>query len=213
MRKLFLSASLALSMVAMAQHVTPVNIEIAEVRLDSLRALYMSEPTMYRASLDVVSQALAKNAEEIKDAKAILKVEQTHIKDMEKTLKEAGKMAAALKKLYSKEEGELKSMQKMVEKQQKTVNKQNELTQDTRDNYLEILEREQKELGYSLREVAERQRAITDLETSLKNTGSNQQAYVKETEEKAQQIAELEALYKQRLNTLKAEQKSAKSMQ
>ena len=79
MRKLFLSASLALSMVAMAQHVTPVNIEIAEVRLDSLRALYMSEPTMYRASLDVVSQALAKNAEEIKDAKAILKVEQTHI--------------------------------------------------------------------------------------------------------------------------------------
>jgi len=213
MRKLFLSASLALSMVAMAQHVTPVNIEIAEVRLDSLRALYMSEPTMYRASLDVVSQALAKNAEEIKDAKAILKVEQTHIKDMEKTLKEAGKMAAALKKLYSKEEGELKSMQKMVEKQQKTVNKQNELTQDTRDNYLEILEREQKELGYSLREVAERQRAIADLETSLKNTGSNQQAYVKETEEKAQQIAELEALYKQRLNTLKAEQKSAKSMQ
>jgi chromosome segregation ATPase len=200
-------------MVAMAQHVTPVNIEIAEVRLDSLRALYMSEPTMYRASLDVVSQALAKNAEEIKDAKAILKVEQTHIKDMEKTLKEAGKMAAALKKLYSKEEGELKSMQKMVEKQQKTVNKQNELTQDTRDNYLEILEREQKELGYSLREVAERQRAIADLETSLKNTGSNQQAYVKETEEKAQQIAELEALYKQRLNTLKAEQKSAKSMQ
>ena len=64
MKKFFLMAFAALSMSAMAQTVTPVSITLAEFKVDSLRALYMAEPIMYRAALDNVSKALAKNAEE-----------------------------------------------------------------------------------------------------------------------------------------------------
>ena len=103
MKKIFLIAFLALGMSAMAQHVTPLSIELYDVKLDSLRTLYVSEPTMYRASLEVVAQNLAKNAEEVKAAKAELKVEQAHAKEMGNALKEAAKMTASLKKLYSKE--------------------------------------------------------------------------------------------------------------
>ena len=109
MKKIFFIAFMALGMSAMAQHVTPLSIELAEVKIDSLRTLYVTEPTMYRASLEVVAQSLAKNAEDIKAAKSELKVEQAHAKEMGNSLKEATKMAASLKKLYAKEEGELKS--------------------------------------------------------------------------------------------------------
>ena len=206
-------AFVALSMSAFAQHVTPLAIEISDPKIDSLRALYIAEPTMYRASLEVAEQTLAKNAEEIKLAKAQLKTEQAHGKEMSNALKEALKMAGSLKKIYAKEESELKSMQKVVEKQQKTLNKQKELNQATRDNYLQVLEQQQKELGYSLREVAERQRAVADMETSIQNNQTELQAYLQETQQKAMDIASLEALYKERLNLVKAEKKTAKTLQ
>ena len=213
MKKILFLAFMALGMSAMAQHVTPLSIQLADVKLDSLRTLYINEPTMCRAALEVVAQSLAKNAEEIKAAKAELKVEQTHGKEMANSLKEATKMTASLKKLYTKEESELKSMQKVVEKQQKTLNKQKELNQSTRDNYLLFLEKQQKELGYSLREVADRQRAIADLETSIQNGQTRLQTYIQETQQKALDLAQLEAQLKEKNNTLKAEQKSAKSLQ
>lgn len=213
MKKVFLTAFLAMSMVAMAQHVTPLAIEIAEVRLDSLRTLYFSEPTMYRASLDVVAQNLSKNAEELKVAKNELKVEQAHAKEMDKSIKNGIKMCAALKKLYQKEESELKSMQKTIEAQQKTLNKHKELNQETRENYVNLLERQQKELGYSIREVADRQRTISELETTIQNKQTSLQAYLLETQQKATDISVLESQLKERVATVKAEQKTAKSMQ
>lgn len=213
MRKIFVMAFLALGVSVMAQHVTPLSIEIAEVKIDSLRSLYSSEPTMYRASLDVVAQDLAKNAEQLKAAKAELKDEQNHAKEMEGSLKEAQKMTAELKKVYDKEEGALKGMQKTIEKQQRKLASNRRLNQDARDNYSQMLEKQQKELGYSLREVAERQHAIADLETSIQNWQTTLQSFRQETVQKESQLSLLEETYKQRLAILKAEQKSAKSMQ
>ena len=213
MKKIILLSFAALSLTAMAQHVTPVSIEVAEVKLDSLRALYISEPMMYRTALDVVARDLAKNADELKAAKNELKVEQAHAKEIESSIKDAQKMAASLKKLYSKEESEIKSMQKTVEKQQKTLNKHKELNQETRESYLNLLEKQQKELGYSVREVAERLHAVSDLETTLQNAQTNLQAYVQETQQKGLKLTEIEALIKERTTVIKAEQKSAKSMQ
>ena len=213
MKKLFLIAFAAIGMTAMAQHVTPLNIQIVDLKLDSLRALYIQEPTMYRASLDVVGEQLSQNAEQIKQAKAELKAEQTLAKEMDKSIKNANKMAVGLKKLYAKEEGELKSMQKNVEQQQKTINKLKELNRDAKDVFLGLMEQEQKELGYSLREAADRQRAIADLQTSLQNAQTNLQSYVQEVEQKATGLAQIEAEYKARLAALKNEQKAAKSMQ
>ena len=213
MKKYFVMAFVALSMSAFAQHVTPVSIEIADPKIDSLRTLYLSEPMMYRASLDVVAQDLAKNAEELQAAKAELKAEKGHIKDFEKSLKGAEKMAASLEKLYDKEEAELKSMLKVVENQQRVISRQTSLNKETREGYTRFLEKQQKELSYSVREVADRQRAITDLETSIQKGHTLLQNYVHEVEQKTVDLAKLEATYKERLAQLKAEQKTAKTMQ
>ena len=213
MKKIVLFAFVAFSLAANAQHVTPLSVELTEINLDSLRTLYMQQPTMYRAALDVLSQELAKDAEEIKTAKKILKGEQTHAKEKDNVLKEGTKMAASLKGLYAKEESELKSMQKIIETQQKTVVQQTELTQEARDSYMEILDAQQKELGYSLREIAERNTAIMDIENMLQNAQSSLQGFIQETQQKAAELAQLEATHKERVNMIKQEQKADKSMQ
>ena len=156
MKKLFLFVFAALSLNAMAQHVAPLNITIADVKLDSLRQLYLQEPLLYRAALDVVANQLSANASELKDAKKELKAEQGLAKEMDASLKNATKVSANLKKLYEKEEKELKDMQKSIEGQQKTLRKQKELNAELRSNYLVLLDGQMKDLGNSIRDIAHR---------------------------------------------------------
>ena len=132
---------------------------------------------------------------------------------MANSLKVASKMTAAMKKLYSQEEAELKAMQKTVEKQQKTFAKQKDLNQDTRDSYNLFLENEQKELSYSLREVADRQRAITDLETYLQTTQGQLQNFQQEITQKTASFVQIETELKTRMTTVKVEKKAAKGLQ
>ncbi len=212
MKKFFLMAVLALSMSAFAQRVTPLNITLAEVKLDSLRTLYLAEPIMYRASLDAIAQALEKNDKEIKAAKTELKVEKQHAKEMGTSLKKAETMVASLKKLYGKEENELRNMSKTVEKQMKTLGKQNELNDETRNLYRSFLEKQQKELNYSLRDVAERARAISDLETSIQNAKSNLSQFEQQANLKESELKFLETQLKERQKLVKEEQKAAKSL-
>lgn len=212
MKKFFLMAVLALSMSAFAQRVTPLNITLAEVKLDSLRTLYLAEPIMYRASLDAVAQALEKNDKEVKAAKTELKVEKQHAKEMGTSLKKAESMVASLKKLYGKEEDELRNMSKTVEKQMKTLGKQNELNDETRNQYRSFLEKQQQELNYSLRDVAERARAISDLETSIQNAKSNLSQFEQQANLKESELKFMETQLKERQKLVKEEQKVAKSL-
>lgn len=212
MRKFVLLAFAVFSLSAYAQKVTPLNIQLTEVNLDSLRTLYIAEPTMYRASLEVLSQSLSKDAEAVSVARAELKDEQAHAKEMNTSINQALKMTAALRKLYAKEEAELKSMQKVVEKQQKKLNGQRNLNQESRTAYQQLLEKQQKELGYSLRELAERQRAIMDLETSLQDHLSSLAAYEQETIQKATELNQIMNQLNQNTAAVKAEQKAAKKM-
>ena len=211
-KKFFLMAVLALSMSAFAQRVTPLNITLAEVKLDSLRTLYLAEPIMYRASLDAVAQALEKNDKEVKAAKTELKVEKQHAKEMGTSLKKAESMVASLKKLYGKEENELRNMSKTVEKQMKTLGKQNELNDETRNQYRSFLEKQQQELNYSFRDVAERARAISDLETSIQNAKSNLSQFEQQANLKESELKFLETQLKERQKLVKEEQKAAKSL-
>lgn len=209
---MILLAFMALGMSAFAQKVTPLNIQLAEVKLDSLRNLYIAEPTMYRAALEVLAQELTKNGEDVKAARAELKDEIAHSKEMSNSIDEASKMAALLKKIYAKEESTLKSMQKTVEKQQRKLNSNKRLNKEARDCYSTMLEKQQKELGYALRELAERQRAIAELETSIQNWQTTLQSYVQETQQKALELTKIESALRERTDAVKAEQKFAKTL-
>ena len=88
MKNVFVIFLMGFSLTIMAQHVTPLDIKIAELNLDSLRGAYLAQPTMYRASLDVVAEQLEKNAQQIKEAQNELKTEMSHAKEMKRVLNE-----------------------------------------------------------------------------------------------------------------------------
>lgn len=212
MKKIVVVALMAFSMAAVAQQVTPLSIQLAEFNRDSLRNLYLSQPAMYRASLDVVAKDLAKNADEVKAARAELKIEQAHAKEIGNSLKKATKMAASLKKLYGKERGELNKMRNAVEDQQKTLKNQVELNEATRNSYFAFLEKEQHELGDAISEVADRLRSIEDLENAIRAGQTSLQSYGSQLAQKAAELDRIDAQLKQRVASVQAEQKTAKTM-
>ena len=200
------------SLTIMAQHVTPLDIKIAELNLDSLRGAYLAQPTMYRASLDVVAEQLEENAQQIKEAQNELRIEMIHAKEMRRVLNEGVKRLSVLKKIYAKEEAEIKSLMETLEDQRQKLEKQTELNQQTRDGYIQMFSNEYSRLEQTLSDLANRVQEATLLSNELQNATFAYQTYEQELERKAFDLAQVEALYETRKDALKAEQRAAKSL-
>lgn len=212
MKNVFVIFLMGFSLTIMAQHVTPLDIKIAELNLDSLRGAYLAQPTMYRASLDVVAEQLEENAQQIKEAQNELRIEMTHAKEMRRVLNEGLKRLSVLKKIYAKEEAEIKSLMETLENQRQKLEKQTELNQQTRDGYIQMFSNEYSRLEQTLSDIANRVQEATQLSSELQNATFSYQTYEQELERKAFDLAQVEALYETRKDALKAEQRAAKSL-
>lgn len=212
MKNVFVIFLMGFSLTIMAQHVTPLDIKIAELNLDSLRGAYLAQPTMYRASLDVVAEQLEENAQQIKEAQNELRIEMIHAKEMRRVLNEGLKRLSVLKKIYAKEEAEIKSLMETLENQRQKLEKQTELNQQTRDGYIQMFSNEYSRLEQTLSDLANRVQEATLLSNELQNATFSYQTYEQELERKAFDLAQVEALYETRKDALKAEQRAAKSL-
>lgn len=212
MKNVFVIFLMGFSLTIMAQHVTPLDIKIAELNLDSLRGAYLAQPTMYRASLDVVAEQLEENAQQIKEAQNELRIEMIHAKEMRHVLNEGVKRLSVLKKTYAKEEAEIKSLMETLEDQRQKLEKQTELNQQTRDGYIQMFSDEYSRLEQTLSDLANRVQEATLLSNELQNATFAYQTYEQELERKAFDLAQVEALYETRKDALKAEQRAAKSL-
>lgn len=212
MKNVFVIFLMGFSLTIMAQHVTPLDIKIAELNLDSLRGAYLAQPTMYRASLDVVAEQLEENAQQIKEAQNELRIEMIHAKEMRRVLNEGVKRLSVLKKIYAKEEAEIKSLMETLEDQRQKLEKQTELNQQTRDGYIQMFSDEYSRLEQTLSDLANRVQEATLLSNELQNATFAYQTYEQELERKAFDLAQVEALYETRKDALKAEQRAAKSL-
>lgn len=212
MKNVFVIFLMGFSLTIMAQHVTPLDIKIAELNLDSLRGAYLAQPTMYRASLDVVAEQLEENAQQIKEAQNELKTEMSHAKEMKRVLNEGMKRLSVLKKIYAKEEAEIKSLMETLEDQRQKLEKQTELNQQTRDGYIQMFSDEYSRLEQTLSDLANRIQEATLLSNELQNATFSYQTYEQELERKAFDLAQVGDLYETRKDALKAEQRAAKSL-
>lgn len=212
MKNVFVIFLMGFSLTIMAQHVTPLDIKIAELNLDSLRGAYLAQPTMYRASLDVVAEQLEENARQIKEAQNELKIEMSHAKEMKRVLNEGMKRLSVLKKIYAKEEAEIKSLMETLDNQWQKLEKQTELNQQTRDGYIQMFSDEYSRLEQTLSDLANRIQEATLLSNELQNATFSYQTYEQELERKAFDLAQVGDLYETRKDALKAEQRAAKSL-
>ena len=212
MKKLFIIAFVSLSMATMAQHVNPLSIQIAEINLDSLRAAYLAQPTMYRASLEVVAEQLEQNAQQIKSATQELKQEQAHGKEIARATKEANKNLTALQKLCEKEESEKDALLVMIEQQKKKLTRQDKVNSQTTDYYVQMLNEQQQIVEQSMSDLKIRKQQVEQLLEEWQALQLKYQTYNQEIEKKAFELAQTEVLLKERMKILKEEQKAAKSL-
>lgn len=212
MKKLFILAFVSLSMTAMAQHVNPLSITIAEINLDSLRNAYLAQPTMYRASLEVVAEQLEQNAQQIKSATQELKQEQAHGKEIARATKEANKNLTAILKQYDKEETEKDALLVMIEQQKKKLGRQDKLNPLTSEYYEQMINDQQQILEQSLKDLEIRKQQVEQLLEAWQTLQLKYQIYNQEIEKKAFDLAQTEVLLKERMKILKEEQKAAKSL-
>lgn len=212
MKKIFIIAFVGLSMATMAQHVKPLAIQIAEINLDSLRNAYLSQPTMYRASLEVVAEQLEQNAQQIKSATQELKQEQVHGKEIARATKEANKNLTALQNLYEKEESEKDALLVMIEQQKKKLTRQDKINSQTTDYYVKMLHEQQQIVEQSMSDLKIRKQQVEQLLEEWQALQLKYQTYNQEIEKKAFELAQTEVLLKERMKILKEEQKAAKSL-
>ena len=212
MKKLFIIAFVSLSMATMAQHVNPLSITIAEINLDSLRNAYLAQPTMYRASLEVVAEQLEQNAQQIKSATQELKQEQAHGKEIARATKEANKNLTAILKQYDKEETEKDALLVMIEQQKKNLGRQDTLNSQTADYYVKMINEQQQILEQSVKDLKIRKQQVEQLLEAWQTLQLKYQTYNQEIEKKAFDLAQTEVLLKERMKILKEEQKAAKSL-
>ena len=212
MKKIFIIAFVSLSMATMAQHVKPLAIQIAEINLDSLRNAYLSQPTMYRASLEVVAEQLEQNAQQIKSATQELKQEQVHGKEIARATKEANKNLTALQNLYEKEESEKDALLVMIEQQKKKLTRQDKINSQTTDYYVKMLNEQQQIVEQSMSDLKIRKQQVEQLLEEWQALQLKYQTYNQEIEKKAFELAQTEVLLKERMKILKEEQKAAKSL-
>ena len=212
MKKLFIIAFVSLSMATMAQHVNPLAISVAEINLDSLRAAYLAQPTMYRASLEVVAEQLEQNAQQIKSATQELKQEQAHGKEIARATKEANKNLTALQNLYEKEESEKDALLVMIEQQKKKLTRQDKVNSQTTDYYVQMLNEQQQIVEQSMSNLKIRKQQVEQLLEEWQALQLKYQTYNQEIEKKAFELAQTEVLLKERMKILKEEQKAAKSL-
>lgn len=212
MKKLFIIAFVSLSMATMAQHVNPLAISVAEINLDSLRAAYLAQPTMYRASLEVVAEQLEQNVQQIKSATQELKQEQAHGKEIARATKEANKNLTALQNLYEKEESEKDALLVMIEQQKKKLTRQDKINSQTTDYYVQMLNEQQQIVEQSMSDLKIRKQQVEQLLEEWQALQLKYQTYNQEIEKKAFELAQTEVLLKERMKILKEEQKAAKSL-
>ena len=108
---------------------------------------------------------------------------------------------------------ELKNTKSLTEEQQKTLKDQVELNEATRTNYFAFLGKQQQELGEAITEAADRLRSIEDLENAIRAGQTSLQGFGSQIAQKGAELDRIEAQLKQRVASVQAEQKTAKTMQ
>lgn len=204
-------AVLALSMGLSAQHVSPLNIELVQFSLDSMRIQYANNLAMYKSELQRIQDIQDANKKALSDAAKELKDEKIHAKDVAAYLKQKESTYNTLQKLYNSEQDKLCDMRETVEKQTTRIQKTTRLNSETRDNNRRDLEVEKNNIERSIKEVEIRLKNIAKIIEKLPDEQEALTAFNLEIQNKETDLKQLQATQKTNVNTIKAELKTVKA--
>lgn len=209
-KTLLFAAFVAVSMCAIAQHVTPVTVKLTEYNLDTLRQAYPA-PADYLVEVSKIQVALETNGKELKAVEKELKDEQNHLKNLQTGCKDAAKSLATLEKLYTQEQKTLTQMQKTTNDQYQKAMKNDKIERSSKNMFLDMMEAQKENVDYSLREVDGRLRAVMDSKERLTKVDASVTNYEQEVRTKEIDLKQMIANHKTLLDRIKVEVKTTKA--
>ena len=213
MKKIIFALALAaISLSMSAQHVAPLNIQLTEFNLDSLRIKNATDQPTYATELQHIALLQDAEMQAIKEAWKVLKDEKAHAKNIAACLKEVNGSISNLQKTAEKEIDVLKNMIKTIEKQLKNLRTLSKLAPETRDSYSDYLTAEKRYLETMLDEVTARQKNLMEAQDGAQRIQADLNAFNLEIQQKELDLKQLETTCKARTEQIKAEQKIVKAM-
>ncbi len=207
----FIFIALALSAAIRAQHVTPLDINLVDFSLDSLRTLYAADAPMYCAELERILDVQDANEKALAQARRELKDEKTHAKDVAAYLKEQEAAVSNLQKACEAEQKALSEMQTAIEKTLKKVQKTSLLNRQSQDARITALQADKKEVTRLQDELLARQKRLTAILDRVRADQTDWNTFNMEIQNKEVDLTQLENTLKVRRESVKAELKNVKA--
>ena len=166
MKKSIILVLFALLTVSMsAQHVTPLNIQLTELHLDSLRKQYSGQA--YLLELQRLDKLMKEDSKILNDAQKQLKAERNHHKKMLAFIEKAEAGYKNLQALSQKEIAEFDKLKDNTDKQLKDLNSSDELNQETRTKAVEQLQIQRRALEATINATLNRQSQLANQPVQL----------------------------------------------
>lgn len=210
MKKSIILVLFALLTVSMsAQHVTPLNIQLTELNLDSLRKQYSGQA--YLLELQRLDKLMKEDSKILNDAQKQLKAERNHHKKMMAFIEKAEAGYKNLQALTQKEIAEFDKLKDNTDKQLKDINSSDELNQETRTKAVEQLQIQRRALEATINATLNRQSQLANQPVQLQQMRTDFMVFNNEMTNKETGIKQLEATLKANRDVIKAEMKNVKA--
>lgn len=208
-RTLIFSILLSMTLSLSAQHVTPLNINLTEYNLETLRSEYAG--SAYLVELQRLDKLLKDDTKALKDAQAQLKAEKDYLKQMTAYVDKADKAFKNLQTYSQKEIDELGKLKENVEKQIRSINSTNQLNEETRAKSLDQLQTQRRGLEGAINATTNRQSQLANHPVMLQQIRTDLMVYNNEVINKEADLKQLEANLKTRRDIIKSETKNVKA--
>ena len=210
MKKSIILVLFALLTVSMsAQHVTPLNIQLTELNLDSLRKQYSGQA--YLLELQRLDKLMKEDSKILNDAQKQLKAERNHHKKMLAFIEKAEAGYKNLQALSQKEIAEFDKLKDNTDKQLKDLNSSDELNQETRTKAVEQLQIQRRALEATINATLNRQSQLANQPVQLQQMRTDFMVFNNEMTNKETGIKQMEATLKANRDVIKAEMKNVKA--
>ncbi|MCQ2333567.1 MAG: hypothetical protein MJZ88_03015 [Paludibacteraceae bacterium] len=212
MKKLFVLASMALlSFATYAQHVTPLNITMVEVRLDTLRTFYGEDLAALMVQLQHIDLDLKGNEDALKLARKQFNEEKSYSKCISDYVKEASKVLKTIEKDRNDELKELSGLQAIIDKQTTTAHKLTLITHDSKPKFVEHMKKERGEIDTQIKSIREQLVSLGKQQAQLKKIQDGLEIFNTEITNKDNDLKLKEGQFKSTSEAVKAEIKNTKT--
>lgn len=208
---LFLAATTLVALTMNAQHVTPLDVTMVEMHLDSLRAAYVNDRAGYYTQLQHVELDLNGNEDALKQARKQLNEEKSYAKCIADYLKDASKVLKTVEKDCNDEIKDLTSLQNTIDKQTATANKLTLVTHDSRPKFVEHMAEERNQIATEQNSIKKRSSMIAKQQAQIITIQNGLDIYNNEIATKENDLKLKEGQLKANQDALKNEMKIVKA--